>query len=87
MGWGCDAIRAAFGHRFLPGGGIPAHAEDRDRYDAAALLDIPERGKQADPAVVRRALGAFYAVQPEPRPSWIPPNEPWPPVDDGRASP
>ena len=84
--WGRDAIRAAFGHRFLPGAGIPSRVEDYDHYDAAALLDLPDRGEQADPATVRKTLGAFYAVEPEPRPSWIPRNEPWPPVDDGGAS-
>ncbi len=85
MGWGRQAIRAAFGHRFLPGAGKPLRPEDYDLYDAAALLDLPDRGRQqADPATVRATLGALYAVEPEPRPSWILPKETWPP--DGNRS-
>jgi hypothetical protein len=87
LGWGRDAIRAAFGHRFLPGGGKPSRAEDYDLYDAAALLDLPDRGEPADPAIVRATLGEFYAVEAEPRPRWISPKETWPPVDDQRTSP
>ena len=87
MGWGRDAIRAAFGHRFLPAQGKPLRPEDYDRYDAAALLDLPDRGRQQpDPATVRATLGALYAVEAEPRPSWISPRETWPPVDEQRTS-
>jgi hypothetical protein len=85
--WGRDAIRAAFGHRFLPGGGKPARVKDYDLYDAAALLDLPDRGQKADPATVREILGAIYTVEPEPRPRWIDPKDAWPPVDNGGASP
>ena len=48
-------------------------------YDAADLLDLPERGKAVDPDVVRRALLPYVFKEPEPRPAWLPVSEIWPP--------
>jgi hypothetical protein len=84
MGWGRDTIRAAFGHRFIPGAVGVLRADQNDLYDAAALLDLPDRGRAADLSSVRAALGELYAVESEPRPRWILPDEKWPPVDGGR---
>jgi hypothetical protein len=79
MGWGADAIRAAFGHRFIPGSVAYVRPDQRDQYDAVALLDLPDRGRPVEPASVRAALSEFVAEEPEPRPGWIGPNEKWPP--------
>src|SRR5262249_4562646 len=66
-GWGRDAIRGAFGHRFIPGGVNMSALPQRlyDQYDAAALLNLPERGTPANPAAVRAALSELYAEEPE----------------------
>ncbi len=85
MGWGRDTIRGAFGHQFIPGGARPPRVDQYDLYDAAALLDLPDRGRPADPADVRAALGELYAVESEPRPSWLLPDEKWPPLESVRT--
>ena len=79
MGWGKDVIRAAFGHRFIPGAVAYVRPDQRDQYDAVALLDLPDRGQPGDSALVRTALAELLAEEPEPRPGWIGPNEKWPP--------
>jgi hypothetical protein len=79
MGWGKDAIRAAFGHRFIPGSVAYVRPDQRDLYDAVALFDLPDRGQPGDPASVRAALAVLFAEEPQPRPGWIAPNEKWPP--------
>jgi hypothetical protein len=86
MGWGRDAIRAAFGHRFIPGVGSHVPANKYSEYDAAALLDLPDQGRPFDLRTVRAVLGEFYAEEPEPRPVWLSPNEKWPPPDEVPAS-
>jgi hypothetical protein len=48
-------------------------------YDAAGLLDLPDRGRAVDPDLVRRALGPYLFKEKEPRPQWLPPGEAWPP--------
>jgi hypothetical protein len=79
MGLGQDAIRAAFGHTWLPGSVGRLQPELYDLYDTAALLDLPEHGRPADPDAVRNVLADFFIEEPEPRPSWVRPIEPWPP--------
>jgi hypothetical protein len=82
MGWGRDAIREAFGHRFIPGLGEHLPAGKYNEYDAAALLDLPEKGSPADLRTVRTVLAELYAVEREPRPIWLYPNEKWPPPEE-----
>jgi hypothetical protein len=71
MGIGLDSIKTAFGRIDIP--------ELPDVYDAAGLLDLPDRGRAVDPALVRRGLGPYLFKEQEPRPRWLPPGEPWPP--------
>ena len=52
-----------------------------DVYDAAGLLDLPERGRLTDRDAIRRALAPYVFMESEPRPPWLPPDEPWPPRD------
>jgi hypothetical protein len=73
LGIGLEAIRSAFGRLDIP--------ELPKEYDAAGLLDLPERGWLTDPAAVRRALAPYVMMEPEPRPAWLPREEPWPPAD------
>ena len=65
-GWASasDAVRAAFGRLDMP--------ELPEVYDAAGLLDLPERGRPVDPDVVRRALLPYVFKEPEPRPALAP---------------
>jgi hypothetical protein len=72
MGIGLDAVRSAFGRLDAP--------ELPDDYDAAELLDLPERGRAVDPARVRQALGRYLFLEPPPRPAWLEPGEAWPPA-------
>jgi hypothetical protein len=74
LGIGRAAIRRAFGRVLGPG--MPEHLE---RFDAVDLLAIPELGPETDPMRIRSALRDLLAREPEPRPSWIPAQEPWPP--------
>jgi hypothetical protein len=73
LGIGRDGIHAALGRLDMP--------ELPKVYDAAELLDLPERGSVADPQQVRRALGPYLFKEQEPRPAWLPPDEPWPQPD------
>ena len=73
QGIGRDAIHAAFGRLDMP--------ELPEVYDAIGLLDLPERGRLSDPERIRRALGPYLFKEEEPRPSWLPKAEPWPPAD------
>jgi hypothetical protein len=73
LGIGRDGIRAAFGRLDMP--------ELPDVYDAAGLLDLPDRGRLVDPEPIRRALSPYLFKEKEPRPAWLPPGEPWPPLD------
>jgi hypothetical protein len=71
QGIGLDAIREVFGRLDAPN--LPPV------YDAIDLLDLPAHGTEHDPAVVRRVLGPAIAMEPETRPLWINPDDPWPP--------
>jgi hypothetical protein len=51
----------------------------RELYDVAAMLDLPARGRNTDPAAIRAALRTYLLPDPEPRPLWIAPGEKWPP--------
>jgi hypothetical protein len=80
MGIGRDAIRGAFGHTLVDGSFATKPPLDLlSIYDSAALLDIPETGRQVDPATVRAALGGLFTEEPEPRPSWLTAGDSWPP--------
>jgi hypothetical protein len=48
-------------------------------YDAADLLDLPRRGGETDLALVLRTLAPYFALEPDPRPAWLLPDEIWPP--------
>ncbi|MGC8641503.1 MAG: hypothetical protein ACP5XB_16685 [Isosphaeraceae bacterium] len=73
LGIGREAIHSALGRLDMPL--LP------DVYDALGLLDLPEQGSVTNPDQVRRALEPFLFKEPEPRPFWLPPTEPWPPPD------
>lgn len=73
LGIGRDGLRAAFGRLDMP--------ELPEVYDAAGLLDLPERGTPNDPAQVRRVLGPYVVKESPPRPGWLPADTPWPPPD------
>ena len=49
-GSGQDAIRAAFGFLFVPGSTGRLLMNQRELYDVAAMLDLPARGRNTDPA-------------------------------------
>ncbi|MFI5457414.1 MAG: hypothetical protein ACHRXM_18375, partial [Isosphaerales bacterium] len=74
MGLGRDAIRAAFVHPWIPATFIVLSPTQYDLYDAVALLDLPEQGRQVDPPTVRGALAEFLAEDSEPRPFWLGPQ-------------
>ena len=78
MGAGLDAVRAAFERLDAPL--LP------DAYDAIDLLDLPAKGKPVDPARVRQALAPYLFNEPPPRPSWIDPDETWPPESEKPAT-
>jgi len=69
---------AAFGRLDMP--------ELPEVYDAAGLLDLPERGRSTDQDVIRRAMAPYVFMESEPRPPWLTPDEPWPPSDLPRWS-
>jgi hypothetical protein len=71
LGIGRDAIHRAWGRLDAPN--LPSV------YDAVDLLDLARSGLETDGDRIRRALGPFLAVSPEPRPPWLSPAEPWPP--------
>lgn len=69
QGIGLEELHTAFGRL-----GAPLLPEV---YDAAGLLDLPERGKPISPAI-RMRLIPLLTVEPEPRPTWLQPDDPWP---------
>jgi hypothetical protein len=81
MRLGQDAIRAAFGHVWLPAAVGIVPAQLNDLYDVTALLNLPAHGQPTDPKVVRAALSTYIVQEREPRPSWLPRKETWPPAD------
>jgi len=79
LGLGRDSIRAAFGHRWIPGTFHVVRDFQYELYDAVAVLNLPERGRPVELATVRSALAEFLAEDGEPRPFWLDPKVPWPP--------
>ena len=80
MGWGRENIRAAVGYHFIPGTvGMLLGRNLYDKYDAAALLNIPDRGRAIEPEAGMAALAELIDEGTEPRPTWISPKEKWPP--------
>jgi hypothetical protein len=73
LGIGRDGIRAAFGRLDMP--------ELPEVYDAAGLLDLPDRGRLTDRDAIRRAIAPYVFMESEPRPPWLSPSDPWPPRD------
>jgi hypothetical protein len=78
LGIGQDGIRAAFGHIYVPASTGRMLLAQRELYDVAAILDLPARGRNVDPAAIRAALGPYLQAEPEPRPPWLAPGERWP---------
>jgi hypothetical protein len=85
LGLSRDDLHDALGHPFVSGTVGLLRQELFDLYDAVGLLDLPEHGRTAIPAAAKSALEALFALDPEPRPDWILPSEPWPPPSDGQA--
>jgi membrane-bound metal-dependent hydrolase YbcI (DUF457 family) len=73
LGIGHDGIRSVFGRLNMP--------ELPNVYDAAGLLDLPERGLLMDPETIRRAIAPYVFMETEPRPPWVSPSDRWPPPD------
>jgi len=82
IGLGRDAIRAAFGHPWIPATTTALRPSRYDLYDAVAVLDLPEHGRKVDTDSVRRALAEWFVEDRPPRPFWLDPKEPWPPPDE-----
>ena len=78
LGIGRDAIRAAFGHRYLPASVGSLTPESYDHYDTIALLDISERARATIPISARNELTQLFAELKEPRPEWLAADENWP---------
>ncbi len=79
-GIGREAIRQTFGRIVLPG-----WPDALTEYDALDLLVLPERGPVVDRRRIIAALGELLANEPRPRPTWLPPDEAWPPPDPPRG--
>lgn len=58
LGIGREGIANVFGRINMP--------ELPKVYDAAPLLDLPWKGTENDPAVIRPALGPYFTMEPEP---------------------
>ena len=72
-GIGRDVLIKAFGRMIYPD---PPYVYDAD------LLDLPEKGRAVDLAIIRREFGPLFENKPEPRPEWMTDRrEPWPPKD------
>ncbi|MBX6315065.1 MAG: hypothetical protein IRY99_19445 [Isosphaeraceae bacterium] len=70
MGVGREALVQVFGRVLWPD---PPVIED------ANLLDLPWKGTETDPERIRQTLGDAFALEPEPKPPWLDPRQPWPP--------
>lgn len=74
LGVGRTELRNAFGR--VVGPGMPEQVRELDIFD---LMVLPHSGLSVDPAIIKNSLGDWVALEPEPRPYWIVPEEPWPP--------
>ncbi len=81
LGLGRGDIRRVFGRIVLPG-----WPEQVRHHDAVDFLDLPDADQGTDPARVRQGLRLLLTPEPEPRPPWLAPGEPWPPEETGRES-
>ena len=72
---GPEALRAIYGRLLVPG--LP---EKQLQSDAVGLLRLPpdDLSKTVDVARVRNALDDLFREEPEPRPFFVDPREPWP---------
>jgi hypothetical protein len=74
-------LRRVFGR--VVGPGFP---RDRADFDVVSLLNLPDRGTLTDEFRVAAAVGHLLRIEPERRPPWVGPSEPWPPqVTDDRG--
>jgi hypothetical protein len=73
-GWGRDEIRTEVGRMVEP-----KPPGDMPHIDAVDLLVLPKIGAQPDLGQVAQTLRPVLSREPEPRPAWLEPNEPWPP--------
>jgi hypothetical protein len=71
---GRAVIRRSIGRVLVPG--MPAEIAG---LDGVNLLSLPEEGTQRDPDRIRSLLVPLLTPEPEPRPPWLEPREPWPP--------
>jgi hypothetical protein len=82
LGVSRDALHSLMGHPWVSGAVRDVPQDLANEYDAIGLLDLPEHGPTTDYVALVQALLAYFIPEPEPRPSWIAPNEPWPPPAD-----
>jgi hypothetical protein len=64
LGIGRHDLRAAFGHRWLPGTRVPLIESMYDEYDAMALLELPDAQRNIDPASVRARFAEYFVEDP-----------------------
>jgi hypothetical protein len=74
LSMGRAVIRRALGPVLGPG--MPTNIP---QIDGVNLLALPESEGRADLERVRSTLLPILTPEPEPRPSWLRPDEPWPP--------
>jgi hypothetical protein len=75
QGFGRLALRRALGRVVPPG--WPDQIQGLDGLD---LLDLPDHGTRGDPEAIRSPrLAELLAPEPEVRPEWLRPGDPWPP--------
>jgi hypothetical protein len=82
LGLGRDALHAALGHPFVSGAVQLLPTRLYEHYDAIGILDLPDHGRDADPASVREALAPYFAQEPEWRPPWLSRSDSWPPAKE-----
>jgi len=78
-GLGQDAMRTAFGHRYLPASVDSLEPDSHGDCDMVGLLDISDRGRADIPISARNELTQLFAEVKEPRPEWLAADETWPP--------
>lgn len=85
VGLSRDMLHATLGHPRVSGAVGQLRPELYEHYDAIGLLDLPEHGGHTVSAAVLVSLLDYFKQEPEPRPGWLPPNEPWPPPAEIRG--
>jgi hypothetical protein len=84
LGLSRDTLHAGLGHPWVSGTVRNMPPELYEHYDAIGLLDLPEHGGNRVSASALVSLHDYFVREPEPRPGWLAPNEPWPPPDENR---